>query len=309
MTFIDQNSYRASTKFSPLAPIFVAVDTFQKGKFDFSDLDLITDRNNLRKLLRWIDGRQSAEDFRIDIELAENTVLFTRCDPNDAEIITGFRGFGHNYEKDATRLPRGCEKATGYHRINQQNFGGLKVLLRFEVDACTQPAHPDADDLADAFSNFGVQSSSENATLSLPGLTVIRTSPYALVPQSHLIEMKTRVSHKELDWNDTYPQLYISQTTHLYLAKHTKGTFAAPQKYALSGMKDHASSAQASMGKLKALLEEVLDVVRTTEPSIKLALISKAGKLELYKRKEGTGRPSVGKEILGKFKKVSVAVE
>jgi hypothetical protein len=31
--------------------------------------------------------------------------------------VQGFRGYGHEYEKAATRTTRGCEKATGHHRM------------------------------------------------------------------------------------------------------------------------------------------------------------------------------------------------
>jgi hypothetical protein len=31
--------------------------------------------------------------------------------------VSGFKGFGSEYEKAATRHPKGCEKATGHHRI------------------------------------------------------------------------------------------------------------------------------------------------------------------------------------------------
>jgi hypothetical protein len=99
---------------SPLAPLFAAVDDL--GAYDFTGLDFVSDRNNLRKLFRWTQG-VSSEDFRIDVELAGQTCLFTRRDEKDAETITGFRGFGHEYEKAATRLPPGCERATSHHRI------------------------------------------------------------------------------------------------------------------------------------------------------------------------------------------------
>jgi hypothetical protein len=115
LVYIDQNSYRVGSVASPLTPIFAAIDDL--GGYDLKRLDLISDRNNLRKLLRWATGVAAGNDFRIDVDLAGQTCLFTRCEEKDAEVVEGFKGYGHEYEKAATRLPAGCEKATGHHRI------------------------------------------------------------------------------------------------------------------------------------------------------------------------------------------------
>jgi hypothetical protein len=308
---------------SPLAPIFAAIDDL--GGYDFSKLDFVSDRNSLRKLYRWSTG--VAEDFRIDVELAGQTCLFTRREEKDSETIVGFRGFGRQYEKAATRAAPGCERATSHHRIitivsNKvhhprlnfliviksfiQNFGGLKVLLRFEVDACT--GETDADDLASAFSSLGISSTTAATATeiaqphAIPGVTVIRSNPRTLVAQSSLIELKTRVAHKPLDWADTYPQLYLSQTPHLYLAKHSRGSFTSAEKFNLAGstLVSYAKQAEEGMGKLKAMLGEVLAEVKEAGSGVGLCLICVGGQLALYKRKEGTGK-SVGKEILSRF--------
>lgn len=60
----------------------------------------------------------STDEFRIDVEhYGPKSVLFTRWEPKDKEIVTEFRGFGHEYEKAATKEVKGCEGATGHHRI------------------------------------------------------------------------------------------------------------------------------------------------------------------------------------------------
>ena len=78
------------------------------------------------------------------------------------------------------------------------------------------------------------------------GIKVKFTTPRSTVPQSHVIEIKTRSSHGELDWKEPYPQLYLSQTPYLYLAKHTKGTFGPVEKADLNGqtMAPHAKEAE-----------------------------------------------------------------
>ena len=115
--FIDQNAHRMGPTASPLTPIFAAIDDFHGNEYDFSGIDIVSDRNNLRKLFRWATGVADEKDFRIDIDLAGQTCLFTRREEKNAETVLGFKGFGHEYEKAATRLAPGCERTTGHHRI------------------------------------------------------------------------------------------------------------------------------------------------------------------------------------------------
>jgi hypothetical protein len=114
LVFVDQNAHRMKHT-SPLTPIFAAIDDL--GGYDFSGIDIVSDRNNLRKLFSWSTGAVEQKDFRIDVELAGETCLFTRREEKDAETIVGFQGFGRQYEKAATRPSRGCEMSTGHHRI------------------------------------------------------------------------------------------------------------------------------------------------------------------------------------------------
>jgi hypothetical protein len=99
---------------SSLTPIFSAIDDFV-GEYDFKSLDLVTDRNSLRKLFRWVTG--VVQDFRIDLEVTGKTCLFTRRESCNTETLQGFRGYSREYEKVSTVLPPGCEKTTGHHRI------------------------------------------------------------------------------------------------------------------------------------------------------------------------------------------------
>jgi hypothetical protein len=183
-----------------------------------------------------------------------------------------------------------------------QNLGDRNILFRFEVDACTGVI--DDNELSSALSELNITSNTEetHARPAIQGLTVIRTHPRSLVPQSSLVEVKTRSSNRSLDWAETYLLQYISQIEYLYLAKHTHGTFSPVAKYSLTGsaMLVHAQQAEASLGKLKVLLEEVLTAVRVGGTCGGMCLICVGGKLSLHRRKDGTGT-AVGTEILNKF--------
>lgn len=116
MSFKDQNGYRYPS--AVLLPLIMAVDIkaeSDKEAFDWAAVDIITDRNGLRKLLRWIGGTQI--NFRIDLQLAgSHTILFNRWENRTQEQMPGFT-YGFNFEKASTRPALGCEISTGHHRI------------------------------------------------------------------------------------------------------------------------------------------------------------------------------------------------
>ncbi|KAF7422202.1 hypothetical protein PC9H_010357 [Pleurotus ostreatus] len=185
----DQNGYRVPD--AVLLPLFVAVNikssldaaldaptldaptpdvdpslltSKPKPAFDWPAHDVITDRNSLRKLLRWIVAAEDApnSDFRIDAQLAgPKTVLLCRYSTNVREMAGN--GFGHNYEQACTQAAPQCEEGVGHHRIIRyvskteaglavclvnvtitdvvvgifllKDMNGLKMIVRYEVDA------------------------------------------------------------------------------------------------------------------------------------------------------------------------------
>lgn len=108
-----------------LLPLIAAVDKTYENQgspaaFDWADqFDFVTDRNGLRKLLRWIDGAGSGspfKEFRIDMQLAGRTVLLNRWEKRTRENLSGFT-YGFNFEKASTDPAPGCEESSGHHRI------------------------------------------------------------------------------------------------------------------------------------------------------------------------------------------------
>ncbi|EED81960.1 predicted protein [Postia placenta Mad-698-R] len=215
--FVDPNSHRMPS--SPLYPLFHSVDIVAEESGEsivWPGVDFVTDRNGLRKLLRWInDADGSAKPFRIDMQLAgKRTVLFSR------------------WEK----------------RTQGWDLDGLTLIVRFEVDAClpsgssvSQPApSTDADSLADMLSGMNVGAASQPAFIdagaSTNELDVISAGQH--VPQSSIIEMTTRSKNyvDQYEWKDSYPQLYLSQTTLYYLAAHTRGDFEMVTKRRLDSV-------------------------------------------------------------------------
>jgi len=96
------------------------LETEEEDKFDWSSADFVTDRNGLRKLLRWINAvtGDPPRDFRIDMELAgSKTVLLNRWEQITKEQPGTRRSYGFNFEEAMTSPGPGCERGTGHHRI------------------------------------------------------------------------------------------------------------------------------------------------------------------------------------------------
>ena len=180
-------------------------------------------------------------------------------------------------------------------------------MLCFTVDACIEPKNDDDDFLA-SFSSLSLggktdRTAEPNKQTSPTPFDIKLTSPRSLVPQSDTIEVKTRSMYREPNWSDIYPQLYLSQTAWLYMARHSGGAFEPVEKISLTGdeMKPHAEMMQESFGKLKNLLKEILRVVREQGDGVPLSLVRQGGTLSLWKRKAGSWK-ALGEEITSRFK-------
>jgi hypothetical protein len=213
--------------------------------FDIASIDVVTDRNNIRKLLGLINSRWSnykQENFTIHVEVINNTAIFCREETKTVEYIgpDEFRGYGHSFEKKCTR--RQVRGSTGHHRTISYSFGGLKLVVRFEADGYVgvtgaqlslQPTSnqaPSIDDLSSVldFLSLSHESSKPGNPYSASSRLVIRNGGQE-VPLPFTLEVKTLVAHQPLAFEDVVPQLSASQTTNLVRAYHTKGVFAVPE--------------------------------------------------------------------------------
>ncbi|CCL99526.1 uncharacterized protein FIBRA_01544 [Fibroporia radiculosa] len=296
-SFIDQNRYRMPS--TPLYPLFRAVDIVEthfedSTKVDWDSVDFVTDRSNLRKLLRWITGGSTLKDFRIDAQLAgRRTILFTRWESRLREYT---KTYGFSFEHELTENAPGCEKsAAGHHRIIQYDFAGLKLVVRFEVDACIAPSpSTDLDALAASMASLSVKKN----TFSSPQLDVIIAG--ARVPQDSIIELAT-TSGANYGWKDKYPQLYFSQTQHHFLGKHSEGLFRNIQKRQLGDevMKYMEESAQDRLKQLRHALQMIQDLIVRQGQDTRLSLICSNKELKLFERAgEATCLPE---DILERF--------
>ncbi len=134
---IDQNTYRMPS--ANLLPLVVAVNKKQKDEgmdpLPWGIMDFVTDRNSLRKLIRWIVGGQ-VKDFRIDVQLAgHKTVFLNRWEKHKREQLSGHT-YGFNFEKTSTTPAAGCSGASGHHRIItyvREFYEGLRTTIQLPI--------------------------------------------------------------------------------------------------------------------------------------------------------------------------------
>jgi hypothetical protein len=138
-TYAYSNSHKLPTY--PFLPLFRAVDAIEESdptrdRLDWSAIDFISDRNNLRKLLSWVEFKANGtrvDDFRIDMQLCGiGTVILQRWEPR-AVYEAENSGFGNSFELETTMPAPGCEDGilAGHNRIVSyvsnmciMNFGG-----------------------------------------------------------------------------------------------------------------------------------------------------------------------------------------
>lgn len=223
--FVDQNAARNPD--SPLEPLFRALN-FQNADFNIGEIDLVSDRNNIRKLLRFVQA-SSSDAFEIQVEVAGGkTVLFTRVEPETTEAIRGFRGYGYNFKKAYTECQAGN---TGYYRVIRYRFGGMNLVVRYDTEGFIEKKGKaaslgDAQNVDDALAG-----SMKALDISRAGDTNANASALVVRPGgrpvdlSLTLEIKTRAAGRLLDMAEVTSQLWIGQTPNLAIGYHRKGIF------------------------------------------------------------------------------------
>jgi hypothetical protein len=235
--------------------------------FNFTGVDLVANRNSLRKLFAFAAGRMR-ESFRIDLHMVQKTLFLTRRERNLRELIRG-RGnsrFGHSFERAFSIPQLGLEKSTGHHRVICYTIGNLNCIIRFEVDACCDKESSlqgSNEEGCDVLSLSGDDISASFAGLSLAEKSVLnqqdqyrRTNVILgghLVPSSRTAEIKTR--SKRLRLEETLPQLWFGRTPHLFFGIHENGTFTRVEAVdAASQFPDWEKRHQVSLCKMVHLI-------------------------------------------------------
>ncbi|KAI9433788.1 hypothetical protein BJY52DRAFT_1218590 [Lactarius psammicola] len=342
--YVDQNSRQLSQY--PMLPLFTAADAIHDQEappVDWPTVDVITDRNGLRKLLRWLNPSSGREvrDFRIDVQLVgTKTLVLSRWERPTHEMQT-VRSYGHAFEAAMTRAAPDCP-SSGHQRAITYDMFGMKMIVRFGVDACSPSLDSsvaatsiDDSNLADALNSVSIeQAPTSTTTTTSPAINIVRAGTQ--VPQDALVEVASRSVYylDQHDWNELYPQLALSQTPVFRMGVHERGEFTELREWQLEGpgtpVKTRTTrqlgtqrgadvqdlSAQrretaVQIMRLARVLQDVqkLAVARGTGPEGSFGLVCEDGKLRVYARKmdgDGDGKDLTGSclppEVVARFK-------
>lgn len=270
LVYISQNAARHPD--SPLEPLFRSL-YIENPSFDINSIDIVTDRNNIRKLLSFIKPTMSNHNldaFTIQVDMTAQTAILSRDETATYAVIGPgeFRGFGHEFEKAYTISQ--VKDSTGHHRIISYRLGGLSFLVRHETDGYVRDLRSSVeddgstrDDLADILNALSI--TSETATMEEPSiksnLTIKREG--RIVSRESTLEIKTRVFHKPLELTEVAAQLWVSQTPNLVRAHHQRGIFSTPKvEDVTAAVKDWENTHQDAITKLVALINCILRVTR-----------------------------------------------
>lgn len=266
----------------PLEPLFRAL-LISCPRLNMRDVDLVTDRRNLRLLLGFA-GRKKAP-FRIDIETVESTVLLSTWTPNKVSFVNGFQGFGHEFEKAATVKPDFTRGSIAYHGVVRYTLGPMRIIMRFEADACTQPP-------SGLLSNTRARPPTRTPT----EFTVLNKGK-PLSP-SRIVEIKTGPAGKQLDSGTTLSQMWFSDTGILCTGNYKgQGIFPLPSVTNVKRRGKLRRWEEANTDQIRLLIGLLETLVRHLRDSLhkKVAVIHDGSgflKLHALKNPDNKGIPS-----------------
>ncbi|KAJ5662736.1 geranylgeranyl pyrophosphate synthetase [Penicillium macrosclerotiorum] len=269
LIYIDRNA--ALHPNSPLEPLFRSL-YLASPSFDINAVDIVTDRNIIRKLLSFVNSsfaKNGLKSFTIQVEINFETAIFCREEIASREVIEPeeFRGYGHGFEKAYTKdqIPG----STAHHRIISYQLAGLKFLVRHETDGYVDnPGFMKSDQsiagLGGLLESLSL-SSTTTSTVQPPARSQLTIKNAGrVVPRASTLELKTRAAHKPFDFSEVAPQIWISQTPKLVRAYHNRGTFSDPDvEDVAAAIKEWEWSHQDDIKKLVALLNWILKVARS----------------------------------------------
>ncbi|KAI7156672.1 hypothetical protein KC349_g6135 [Hortaea werneckii] len=212
--FIDPNAGILPT--SPMEPLFRAV-LHEHPDFDFSSLDLITDRWALSRLLSDNESWSLAAQV-----VGGRTVVLIRLEPEREINIPPhqFRGFRRNFEKEFLAYREDCRGSRAHHQIVTYKLGEVKIMLRhaaagYLADLTDQPLVADDDALSTTEDHTAAPPSPPPPPPQQQQHGNLRIKPAGhRVPRSAIFELSTSKKVGTLEGYKQYevPEQWIAQT-------------------------------------------------------------------------------------------------
>jgi hypothetical protein len=272
-----------------------------------ADLDIVACYSSLGNLVRFVLGKDKS--FRVLVQAVYNTVFFVRRENSPTEKLEGIKGHGHTFPEAYTTWDRDVKGSDTSHRILKYRFGGLRMLVRAEVDAylankddsalppgatrsaekkggsAPSPTPTDITSISQLISTLNPTAKPPPSPSSSATKINIVKSPvlHRPVPQSQLLEIKTRGIWKK-DKEDTaaeeMPKLWLAQIPNLVVAYHDRGTFLSDIPVQSVGLRVERweKLAKRELSCFAALLHEVVGMVRArSDKKLELCRTGKGG--------------------------------
>ncbi|RYP62995.1 hypothetical protein DL771_009480 [Monosporascus sp. 5C6A] len=286
MQYVDQNAFRIPKY--PFEPIFWALDLMNPD-VRFNDVDLVCNRNSLRKLLDIAATGRCKDPFVMHLHMVAKTLFITRKEKNGRAMVLGSTnsGYGHNFEKACTEADGDVVGTASHHRVVKYNMGGLNCVVRFEVDAyydgdeegvCVHDFDHRGNALAERLDLLTLQeidSHSTKGTTSNTSTNAVRKG--AVLSSSQMAEIKSRKGRGGTVSCTRYlPQLWFGRTPYLFIGRNTNDTFHEIVKiHAGSKFTEWEKDNQEGLRKLVGILKQLKEVVSKVESNAAVLLYEK----------------------------------
>ncbi|KAH9927206.1 uncharacterized protein BXZ73DRAFT_102792 [Epithele typhae] len=212
---------------------------------DWSAVDIVTDTGCLRMIMNWIrraSWRTNWEEVQpevgFDVQPTGGRALVLHRAPAHGASIEQWEHtalgpgynvtYGRQFEATATAPAPGCERGLEHYRVMQYDFGGLRLVVRGEVDAYF-PLEADRPSVLPPVPHEPAPAPPHPPTPSRSAdIAVVPAG--TVVPQSSLVELKTEAmrfsgSERRRIWFRTYPRMLLSQTSTLLTTARAQDTF------------------------------------------------------------------------------------
>jgi hypothetical protein len=250
----------------PLEPTFRALKVMEP-EFDLHTIDVVGCGSTIGNLLRF--SGSLSKPFRFDVDVVGDTVLFVRRESSPTEIIQDLQGYGHTFPEAYTTWDSAVRNSCSHQRVVQYEFGGLKFLVRSEVDGYLKEARLDKS-LAVQVEPRNLEDALGNTSLGLSNAASGKRLQVRLhgtkVAQSQIFDVKTRRSSKVFDMEDILPRLWVNQTSKFLIAYHKFGVFENPQVEDVRGkVLAWENNNSDLLARYHALVKRIVDVARDSE--------------------------------------------
>ena len=202
-----------------------------------------------------------------------------RQETSPRELIKDVYGYGHTFPERYTTWDTEVRGSTSHQRLIKYNFGGLTLVVRSESDGYikskvkdsheggdapnlmhTKPSSSKETQLSDLISSTSAIKMTPELPMKSSGLELRQTQ--CKIPQTAILDIKTRSSRAVFDMEEAYRRLWVNQTPNFIIAYHTFGKFSDIQiRDIRAKLEDWEERNQESLLRFHRTLKKLIRVV------------------------------------------------